>query len=74
MILRNMGKCNECGDVIESVHRHDFVRCSCGAVAVDGGKDYLRRVAKEWEMFTDMSIILDSDYLKEHEESEMGTD
>ncbi len=59
MILRNMGKCNECGDVIESVHRHDFVRCSCGAVAVDGGKSYLRRAAKEWGMFTEMSVILD---------------
>ncbi len=69
-----MGKCNECGDVIESVHRHDFVRCSCGAVAVDGGKSYLRRLAKEWGMFTDLSVILDPDYLKEYEESAMGTD
>jgi len=42
-ILRNMAKCRLCGDIIESKHRHDFVRCKCGSIFVDGGKDYLRR-------------------------------
>jgi len=36
--------CRKCGDIIESKHVHDFVRCKCGAIAVDGGKDYLRRI------------------------------
>lgn len=35
-------RCLECGDVIESKHRHDFVLCSCGNAFVDGGSDYLR--------------------------------
>lgn len=35
-------RCLECGDIIESKHRHDFVRCSCGNAFVDGGSDYLR--------------------------------
>lgn len=56
-LIRNRIKCNRCGDVIESKHVHDFVRCSCGAVAVDGGLDYGRRVGNvddwvdisEWE-------------------------
>jgi hypothetical protein len=43
-ILRNMARCKRCGDLIESKHRHDFVRCTCGAIAVDGGTDYLRRI------------------------------
>ena len=43
-ILRNAIRCKRCGDVIESKHRHDFRTCSCGAVAVDGGYDYLRRI------------------------------
>ena len=36
---------------IESTHCHDFKFCKCGAVAVDGGKDYLRRCGnrEEWE-------------------------
>ena len=43
MIKRNALKCKKCGDVIESTHVHDCVGCSCGAIFVDGGHDYLRR-------------------------------
>lgn len=43
-ILANRAECKDCGDIIESKYRHDFVTCSCGAISVDGGKDYLRRV------------------------------
>lgn len=46
VIKRNAIRCTRCGDVIESMHRHDFRRCSCGAVAVDGGHDYLKRCFK----------------------------
>lgn len=42
-IIRNAIRCNHCGDVIESTYRHEYVPCSCGKVAVDGGHDYLRR-------------------------------
>lgn len=42
-IIRNAIRCNHCGDVIESTYRHEYVQCSCGKVAVDGGHDYLRR-------------------------------
>ena len=47
MIIINVIRCNICGDEIESKHRHDFVECSCGACAVDGGHDYLRKCFKE---------------------------
>lgn len=43
IIVKNVIRCKHCGDVIESKHVHDFVSCSCGACAVDGGHDYLRR-------------------------------
>ena len=42
--LRNRAKCLTCGAVIESKYTHDFVRCPCGKLAVDGGPDYARRV------------------------------
>jgi hypothetical protein len=29
---------------VESAHRHDFRTCACGKIAVDGGRDYRRRV------------------------------
>ena len=46
-ILVNKIKCKKCGDVIESKSRHDFKSCSCGAVSVDGGLDYIRRCGEE---------------------------
>lgn len=43
MIIHNRIKCKKCGDIIESMNRHDFKWCSCGQCAVDGGHDYLKR-------------------------------
>jgi hypothetical protein len=34
--------CYECLGVMESRHRHDFVRCECGKSFLDGGDDYFR--------------------------------
>ena len=44
-------KCKHCGDIIQSKHRHDFVTCSCGAIAIDGGTDYARITGnkEDWE-------------------------
>lgn len=42
-IISNKVKCLKCGDIIESLHTHDFKWCSCKNVAVDGGKSYLKR-------------------------------
>ena len=53
-IKRNAAKCLKCGEVIESRYRHDFVTCSCGALSVDGGKDYIRRVYEDESQFVDM--------------------
>lgn len=55
VVIRNMIKCNICGDIIESRHRHDYVTCSCGACSVDGGHDYLRRSYKSPDDYTEMS-------------------
>lgn len=43
-IIKNAARCTKCGETIESRHGHDFRRCSCGAIAVDGGKNYIRRM------------------------------
>lgn len=42
IIIRNAAQCKKCLDIIESTHVHDFVTCKCGAIFVDGGKDYFR--------------------------------
>lgn len=56
-ITKNAIRCNKCGEVIESVHVHDFKWCSCKSVAVDGGHEYLRRVGNPND-FTDISITV----------------
>ena len=58
-IIKNAIRCNICGDEIESKYRHDYVSCSCGACAVDGGHDYLRRTYKDKESYTDLSVVED---------------
>lgn len=55
-IVRNSAICGGCGDHIESKHRHDFVSCTCGALFVDGGKDYLRRGFDPGVSYQDTSI------------------
>jgi hypothetical protein len=62
MILSNQVRCVQCGDEPYSAHRHDFQHCECGAVAVDGGMDYLRRVGNP-DDYIDISIsITEEDY------------
>jgi hypothetical protein len=29
--------CKRCNDIIESKHEHDFRRCKCGLIFIDGG-------------------------------------
>lgn len=45
-ILHNRARCLICKDVIESLGVHHYVRCGCGAIAVDGGREYLKRSAR----------------------------
>ena len=56
-IVTNKIRCKKCGSIIESMHVHDYVECKCGACAVDGGHDYLRRVGnmKDWEDLSEWS-------------------
>lgn len=58
--MHNIGvnriRCKCCGDIIESTLVHDFKFCKCGAVAVDGGRDYLRRCGnrEDWEELSEI--------------------
>ena len=64
MIIQNAVTCLGCGDFIVSKHRHDFVTCTCGAVSVDGGQEYLRRVG-DFGNAMDLSWSLPDDVYKE---------
>ena len=54
-IIRNAIQCKRCGDIIESTYRHEYVQCKCGACAVDGGHDYLRRSFKDKDCYIELS-------------------
>jgi hypothetical protein len=57
MILRNQAVCSLCGDHIKSIHKHDFKSCCCGALSVDGGPEYLRRLGNPGD-YRDTSITI----------------
>lgn len=57
-IASNQIVCNNCGDSIFSMHRHDFVTCNCGQCSVDGGQAYLKRVGSG---FKDISISIEQE-------------
>lgn len=65
MIIQNAVTCLYCGDFIVSKHRHDFVTCTCGAISVDGGQEYLRRVGSLGKgTYTDHSWELSDELYK----------
>lgn len=57
-IIKNAIRCKRCGDEIESTYRHEYVTCSCGACAVDGGHDYLRRSFLSRDCYEDVSLVV----------------
>lgn len=54
-LIRNRCQCRQCCEVIESKHRHDFVRCKCGSIFTDGGTDYIRRGYKDKNDIIDLN-------------------
>lgn len=55
-IIFNRARCRKCGTFLESKSVHDFQTCSCGAISIDGGKQYLRRVG-DFDAIEDLSEI-----------------
>jgi tRNA(Ile2) C34 agmatinyltransferase TiaS len=62
VVVVNKAQCKLCGDVIESTHRHDFKWCKCGEIAVDGGKSYIKRAAKNLDNVIELSDTYEETY------------
>ena len=41
-IMKNAIKCRICGSYIRMNTGYDYIPCACGAIAVDGGDQYVR--------------------------------
>ncbi len=57
-ISRNAAVCGNCRDEVESKEPGVLVKCSCGAIAVDGGRERLQRYRKAGAWYEDTSVIL----------------
>jgi tRNA(Ile2) C34 agmatinyltransferase TiaS len=62
IVLINKAQCKLCGDVIESKHGHDYQKCKCGEISVDGGKSYIKRSAKNLDNIIELSDTYDEPY------------
>ena len=63
-IISNKIQCKHCNDLIESRHVHEYKKCSCGKVAVDGGLEYLKREFPEFPTenhYIELSCYIDDD-------------
>lgn len=59
-IYSNSVRCLECGDIIRSGNRYDFVTCECKNVSIDGGSWYIKRSFKT-KNYEELSIMF-NDY------------
>lgn len=55
IINSNKARCKLCGDVIESKHRRDVKHCSCGALEVTGGLEFIKRFFYNREDYEELS-------------------
>jgi len=49
--MRNRAKCKLCQEIIESKNQQDYVQCGCGQIALDGGQELNKCLARDWTNF-----------------------
>jgi len=61
-----------CGDRLQSLHQHDFVRCQCGRSFIDGGSAYTRfgGHADDFEWIEDELYVLNENGLPVRREAQ----
>ena len=56
VLTKNSVRCLACGSVLESTHRHDYVKCHCpNETACDGGLEYQRTLAVDLDLIEILS-------------------
>lgn len=54
----NQTQCKQCSSIITSERGHDLKWCKCRRVAVDGGRDYLKRLTDDPSAeFIELSVV-----------------
>lgn len=63
-IYFNKAQCKKCGSIITSKSVNEMIRCNCGAIAVDGGYEYIRRIGNLDDII-ELSSVIDLKELKD---------
>jgi hypothetical protein len=63
-------QCLDCEDILESKHRHHFVKCQCGNSFLDGGDDYVRGGGNLLPLLDDM--FDDNSFLDDYDDYNLG--
>lgn len=61
-LVLNRVQCKNCGDIITSYHRHDYVTCRCTQVSTDGGREYQRISVSPEGHVIDISVYSDAPF------------
>lgn len=57
----NLVVCGQCGDILHSKHRHDFVRCGCPQETfTDGGNEYQRCGGARLDMILRLTTLAEA--------------
>lgn len=59
-LIVNRVRCKKCNDIIESISTYDFKTCKCGAISIDGGKEYQK---VSWKSDNPSEPSSDEDYI-----------
>lgn len=62
VLICNQAYCKLCETLVISHSQHDFNSCKCGAISVDGGTDYRRRIFKSIAGYEDRCIYSDAPF------------
>jgi hypothetical protein len=49
--MKNKAKCKLCNTIIESFFEYDLARCKCGEIAIEGGTNYFKIFANNYDNF-----------------------
>ncbi len=66
VLTKNSVKCLVCNTILESTHRHDYVKCHCpNETSCDGGLEYQRTLAVDLNLIEDLceyQVMTQEDY------------
>ena len=72
VLTKNSIKCLICNTILESKHRHDYVKCHCpNETACDGGLEYQRTLAVDLDLIENLCeyrTLTQEEYDKEQQE------